>query len=95
MCAQALLVALVALVAPGCNRDVPGVELTREEPSQQTVGGVRFVELFEQGANDTSPLLVGLHGRGDTPENFAHAWRNFPAKLEIALALAPPALRGR
>jgi phospholipase/carboxylesterase len=85
-CAPAILAALVAL---GCNRDVPGVELTREEPSQQTVGGVHFVELFERDANNTSPLLVGLHGRGDTAERFAGAWHNFPAKLEIALALAP------
>jgi predicted esterase len=84
-CAQALLVVLAAL---GCNRDVT-VELTREQPSQQTVGGVHFVELFERDANNTSPLLVGLHGRGDTAQGFAQAWRNFPAKLEIALALAP------
>jgi len=90
--ARAILVAFVAfvaLVAPGCNRDVPPVELTREHPSQQTLAGVHFVLLFEQDANDASPLLVGLHGRGDTAEGFAHAWRNFPAKLEIALALAP------
>jgi phospholipase/carboxylesterase len=82
---------LVAFVAPGCDRGAPpgGVALTREEPSQQTVAGVQFVELFERDANNTSPLLVGLHGRGDTAEGFAPVWRNFPAKLEIALALAP------
>lgn len=86
-CALAVLVAV--LVAPGCNRDVPGVELTREEPSQQTVAGVNFVEFFERDANLASPLLVGLHGRGDTAQGFAPLWRNFPAKIEIALALAP------
>lgn len=80
---------LVIVVAPGCNRDVPALELTREEPSQQTVAGVHFVELFERDANSASPLLVGLHGRGDTAEHFARVWHNFPAKLEIALALAP------
>jgi phospholipase/carboxylesterase len=85
-CAQALLVAFVGL---GCNRDVPLMELSREEPSQQTLGGVHFVELFEREAHDASPLLVGLHGCGDTAEGFARAWRHFPAKLEIALALAP------
>jgi phospholipase/carboxylesterase len=91
--AAALLVALVALA---CNRDVPGVEVTIDEPSRQTVGGVQFVELFQRGASDTSPLLVGLHGRGDTAENFASAWHGVPAKLEIALALAPlPFASGR
>jgi phospholipase/carboxylesterase len=85
-CAPALLIVLVAL---GCSRDVTPVELTREAPSQHTVAGVHFVELFERDANSTSPLLVGLHGRGDTAQGFAQAWRNFPAKLEIALALAP------
>jgi len=85
-CALALL---AVLIAPGCNRDVPSVELTREEPSQQTVAGVNFVELFERDATPASPLLVGLHGRGDTAQGFAPMWRNFPAKIEIALALAP------
>ena len=84
-CALAFLVA----VAPGCSRDVTAVELTREHPSQKTVAGVSFVVLFEQDANESSPLLVALHGRGDTAAGFAGVWRNFPAKLEIALALAP------
>jgi phospholipase/carboxylesterase len=85
----ALLVALpIAMFACGCQRDVPNVELSREEPSRQTVRGVPFVELFERDANDTSPLLVALHGRGDTPEGFARAWHDFPVKLEIAVPQA-------
>jgi phospholipase/carboxylesterase len=83
------LVLLAVLGALGCNRDIPAVELTREESSRQTIAGVHFVEFFERDANNESPLLVGLHGRGDTAEGFAPVWRNFPAKLEIALALAP------
>lgn len=79
------LAVLVVLAVLGCK----AVEPARQDLREQTVAGVRFVELFAQGADEASPLLVGLHGRGGTPERFARVWRNFPATLEIALAQAP------
>lgn len=70
---------VTASLALGCGRDKP-----RVEPVQ-----LRFVKLFEQDATDTSPLIVVLHGRGDTAENFARVWQGFPARLEIAVADGP------
>jgi phospholipase/carboxylesterase len=52
---------------------------------------LRFVQLFAHGADDTSPLLVVLHGRGDTADNFARVWQDLPVKLAIAVADAPMA----
>ena len=87
----ALLLVLVALAVLGCKAGEPA----RQDIREQTVAGVRFVELFAHGADQASPLLVGLHGRGGTPERFARVWADFPAKLEIALAQAPlPYARG-
>jgi len=79
------LAVLVILAVRGCK----GAGPARQESREQTVAGVRFVELFARGADEASPLLVGLHGRGGTPERFMRVWRDFPAKLEIALAQAP------
>lgn len=85
-CALALLVGVAAL---GCRRDAPGAEPIREASREQTVAGVRFLEVFSQGADQTSLLLVGLHGRGGSPERFGRALRELPAKLALALAQAP------
>jgi predicted esterase len=81
------MLALAALVA--CKDDVREVELTREHHSRITLAGVAFATVFERDANETSPLLVMLHGRGDTPEHFRDAWHNFPVKLQLSLPQAP------
>jgi phospholipase/carboxylesterase len=72
-----------------CDRDVQLVELTREHHSATTIHGTRFATVFERDADDRWPLLVILHGRGDTAEHFRDAWRNFPIKLQLSLPLAP------
>jgi phospholipase/carboxylesterase len=46
---------------------------------------VRIVDIFARGADASSPLVVWIHGRGGTPERFADWWRDFPAKVEVAL----------
>jgi predicted esterase len=78
-----LAIAVVALVS--CKDDVHEVQLTREHHSRITLAGVSFATVFERDANEQSPLLVMLHGRGDTPEGFRYAWHNFPVKLQLSL----------
>ncbi len=65
------------------------VELTREHHSAITVDGIRFATVFERDADERSPLLVLLHGRGDTAAGFRASWRDFPVKLQLSLPLAP------
>jgi phospholipase/carboxylesterase len=52
------------------------------------VQGVDFLEIFPNGADDASPLVVAIHGMGDKPESWIDTWSQFPAKAEIALPRA-------
>src|SRR5579859_7630434 len=83
---RALLVSSLAL-AVGCRRREPtGLDATRTQ--EQFALGVRFVVLYLHGADESSPLLVAMHGRGASPEQFADLWRDFPDRVEIALPQA-------
>lgn len=50
-----------------------------------------YVELLTGGAaaDDTLPLIVALHGRGDTADGFARAFRDMPLPARVALLRAP------
>jgi phospholipase/carboxylesterase len=71
--------------AAGCKPEAPALDRGRE----RTVAGVRFVEVFTQGADDTSPLLIGLHGRGGGPERLLRNLHDIPLRLEVAAAQGP------
>ena len=73
----ALLVVLCACnnAQPPAPTPTPSVRVARPE--------IAFVELRPHGATDASPLLIAFHGMGDTPENFAAAFEDFPAAAEI------------
>lgn len=49
------------------------------------------VELLTGGARaeDTLPLVVALHGRGDTADGFTRAFRDMPTPARVALLRAP------
>jgi phospholipase/carboxylesterase len=46
---------------------------------------VRFAQLFPHGGDEASLLVVGLHGRGDTPEGFSGLFSDFPMRAEVVL----------
>jgi phospholipase/carboxylesterase len=52
-------------------------------------GGIRFLVLFRGGADDHAPLIVGMHGRGGSPERFSRVLQDYEGRVEIALAQAP------
>ncbi|HEY8077498.1 MAG TPA: alpha/beta hydrolase, partial [Labilithrix sp.] len=80
-------VLLVGLVfSLGCDsRSKPAAP---SGPRRETLEGVEWVELFPNGADDASPLVVAIHGRGDAPENWIDTWSKFPVRAEIALPRA-------
>lgn len=60
-------------------------------PRRSRHAGVDFVELFPSGADESSPIVVVIHGSGDRPDRVMEAWRTFPTRAWIALpkAFAP------
>jgi phospholipase/carboxylesterase len=71
---------LLGLLAAGCTRSkATGLVW----PRTSTHEGIEFVELFPNDADERSPLIVAIHGRGDRPESFAEVVRSFPARVQI------------
>jgi phospholipase/carboxylesterase len=87
----------LALGLVACSRSketppAPPKEAPLEWPRTTVHEGVSFIELFPQGADETSPIVVAVHGRGDRPDRWVDTWRNFPGKARIALPRAPDPL---
>lgn len=61
-------------------------------PRTTTHEGVSFIELFPHDADESSPIVVAVHGRGDRPDHWVDTWRQFPAAARIALPRAPTPL---
>lgn len=82
---------LLALGLAACSRskDTPPKEAPIEWPRTTVHEGVSFIELFPQGASESSPIVVAVHGRGDRPDRWVETWRTFPGRARIALPRAP------
>jgi phospholipase/carboxylesterase len=72
-----------ASIALGCAR-----EKAPTWPRRAKYEGVDFIELFPNGADETAPLVVAIHGMGDKPDNWIETWSTFPGKAQIALPRA-------
>jgi phospholipase/carboxylesterase len=57
-------------------------------PRTRTVEGVEMIELFPHDADESSTLLVAIHGMGDRPERWIDAYRAFPARAHVVLPRA-------
>ena len=57
-------------------------------PRRSKYDGVDFIELFPVGADETAPLVVGIHGMGDKPDSWIESWSTFPARAQIVLPRA-------
>jgi phospholipase/carboxylesterase len=77
------LFCLAGLAGLGCAR-----AKTPAWPRRARYEGVDVIELFPNEADETSPLLVAVHGMGDKPDNWIDSWQTFPAKVQIALPRA-------
>lgn len=82
---------LALLLLLSCSRDPRPAELdlTREHDSAATYQGIGFTTVFELQANQTAPLVVMLHGLGDTARKFREAWPAIPVKIQLSFPLAP------
>lgn len=57
-------------------------------PRTTTHAGVEAIELFPNDADETSPVIVAIHGLGDRPQHWVEGWRSFPRKVQIVLPRA-------
>lgn len=57
-------------------------------PRRTKYENVDFIELFPNGADETSPLVVAVHGMGDKPDNWIETWSAFPGRAQIVLPRA-------
>jgi phospholipase/carboxylesterase len=74
---------LVAWLPTACARSK-----TVAWPRRTRYEGVEFIELFPNDADESAPLVVAMHGMGDSPDNWIESWRTFPAKAQIVLPRA-------
>ncbi|HEY3595604.1 MAG TPA: dienelactone hydrolase family protein [Polyangiaceae bacterium] len=89
---RAVLVAAVlsALPATSCKHADAAHASTQETTREQTVLGFKVLTIFANGADESSPLIIGLHGKGGSPERLgSRLWPDFPGRAEIALVQGP------
>ena len=80
--ARSVLVFVSVLVAGGAAFASPAPRAAQPLP---------YVEIVTGGAPPDAelPLVIALHGRGDTAEGFAHLFRTLPVRARVAV-LRPP-----
>jgi len=83
---EALALGLVTLGLPAASACARSK--TPAWPRRTKHEGVDFIELFPGHADESSPLVVAIHGMGDKPDNWIDSWRTFPARAQIALPRA-------
>lgn len=71
----------------GCKRGAP-TSSTPTWPRTTQHDGVEMIELFPRDADESSPLIVAIHGMGGRPEHWVPDWKEFPGKAQIALPRA-------
>jgi phospholipase/carboxylesterase len=69
----------------------PSSEQTQREPALKPAADLVYVELLTGGADehDRLPLIVALHGLGDSPDSFAGLFSDLKTRTRIALLRAP------
>lgn len=78
------------------TRDTPPRENATPSASAAPTKPARYLERVTGGANphESLPLVVALHGLGDTPEAFGELYAGFDGKARILLLGAPDAFGG-
>ena len=73
----------LAALAPACARPK-----APSWPRRTKYEGVDFIELFPNEADESTPLIVAVHGMGDKPDNWIDTWSAFPGRAQVVLPRA-------
>lgn len=76
--------------APAAADDSSPAQAKAEPPATPELpkaGEIHYVETVVGGGkpDDELPMIVAIHGLGDTPENFAHVFETFPEPARVIL----------
>ncbi len=86
---RAAVLFLCALSLAGCKRG-PSPGEKKLKPERRSVhAGITLVEVRVNGAGEDAPIVVGIHGRGDTPESYGELYYQYPARVRFILPRAP------
>jgi phospholipase/carboxylesterase len=85
-----LLLLVVALLVVAASCSGPS-ESARSSGATERSEPLEHVEVLTGGASidETLPLVVALHGRGDRPERFARIFEGFAPRARVVLLRAP------
>jgi phospholipase/carboxylesterase len=75
--------------ATRAHQTVP--EKPANAPSKQPSGPLEYIEILTPGAaeGERLPMVIGIHGLGDRPENFGALYDGLPFKARVILPRAP------
>ncbi|HEY4180253.1 MAG TPA: dienelactone hydrolase family protein [Kofleriaceae bacterium] len=83
----------LVLVFAACHQSAPpptaGSGSVAKGPIESGALEDQWILQFPNGADDTSPLVVAMHGMGDTNFNFSRAFAGFPGKAELLFPRGP------
>jgi phospholipase/carboxylesterase len=81
---------LLALALMACQQSkAPPVKEESVPAPAVTVGEIQFVETKVGAVTEASPLIVAIHGLGDTPENFIELFGDAPFVAEVIAPRGP------
>jgi len=72
---------------PTASAQTPAAEAPAPDPGPPRAGELLYVERILGGASgdDALPMIIAIHGLGDTPENFAHLFDTYGGKARLIL----------
>jgi len=77
----------------GCRTQAPGTEEEPKKPPRPssrtfTAEGVDFLEVYTNDAPDDAPIVLAIHGRGDSPAGFSALYKRYPGKVHLLVPRA-------
>jgi phospholipase/carboxylesterase len=83
-----LLLAIALLFEAGaCDYQPPAPAQQATASKLAEAGGLKYLELITGGADKDAllPMIVAIHGRGDSPQGFRHLLANLPVPSRVIL----------
>lgn len=73
---------------PASESEATAKRAPRPEVRAFTVEGTELLESFTNDAADDAPIVIAIHGRGDSPKNFRELYRRFGGKVRLLVPKA-------